>query len=268
MCLFPEELNSYEPKEEDLQRLRGLRPIDDDFMRAMFRENKPLAELVLRILMGKPDLTVDSLETQADMKQVAGARSICLDVLATSESKKFDIEVQRADKGAEPHRARYHASVLDVENLKPKQKYDELPIIYVIFITENDIFDKGAALYPIERINTTTGQPFGDDEHILYVNGQYRDDSEIGKLMHDFSCSDPDDMKIDLMRESASIYKKTESGVRFMCKAMEDMRNEEKQRTLLEAIRSLMKNLNLSFDDAAKGLGLSEKDRAIYKSML
>ena len=26
---------------------------------------------------------------------------------------------------------------------------------------------------------------FGDGEHILYVYGEYRDDSDIGKLMHE-----------------------------------------------------------------------------------
>ena len=31
-------------------------------------------------------------------------------------------------------------------------------------------------------------------EDVLYVNGKYRGDDEVGKLMHDFSCTDPDDM--------------------------------------------------------------------------
>ncbi len=36
--------------QEDLAKLRGLRLIDDDFMRCIFRDNIPLAQLVLRIL--------------------------------------------------------------------------------------------------------------------------------------------------------------------------------------------------------------------------
>ena len=35
------------------------------------------------------------------------------------------------------------------------------------------------------------------DAHILYVNGKYRGDGEVGKLMHDFSCTDPDDMNYE-----------------------------------------------------------------------
>ena len=60
--------------QEDLQRLRGFRPIDDDFMRGLFRKNIPLAQLVLRIITGKKDLIITNCETQADMKRVTGAR--------------------------------------------------------------------------------------------------------------------------------------------------------------------------------------------------
>ena len=124
--------------QEDLQRLRGLRPIDDDFMRCLFKDNIPLAELVLRIITGKPDLVITGCQTQKDMKRLAGARSICLDAYGTDASgKKYDLEVQREDKGADPHRARYHSSVMDVENLDAGQEFSELPDTFTIFIIEN-----------------------------------------------------------------------------------------------------------------------------------
>ena len=110
--------------QEDLQRLRLLRPIDDDFMRCLFKDNIPLAEFVLRIITDKPDLIITDCETQKDMKRLAGARSICLDAYGTdSAGKKYDLEVQRQDKGADPHRARYHSSVMDIENLHSGQEF-------------------------------------------------------------------------------------------------------------------------------------------------
>ncbi len=48
-----------------MAKLRGLRPIDDDFMRCIFRDNEPLAQLVLRIVLKKDDLIVEHVETQA-----------------------------------------------------------------------------------------------------------------------------------------------------------------------------------------------------------
>ncbi len=156
--------------QEDLKRLQLLRPIDDDFMRCLFKDNIPLAEFVLRIITGKQDLIITSCETQKDMKRLAGARSICLDAYGTdSQGKKYDLEIQGADKGADPHRARYHSSVIDVENLHSGQELEELPDTYVIFITEKDFYRKDEPIYPIERVNLVTGKPFEDGEHILYV---------------------------------------------------------------------------------------------------
>lgn len=213
--------------QEDLQRLRGFRPIDDTFMRGLFKDNIPLAELVLRIIVGKPDLTLTKCETQADLKRVTGARSICLDAYATdSTGKKYDIEIQRSDNGADPHRARYHSSEIDVDNLDQTQDYRELPDTYVIFITEKDYYKAGEPVYAIQRMNLTLGQPFDDGTHILYVNGEYRDDSDIGKLMHDFNCTDADDMNFPLFAEKTRYLKENPKGVGEMCKVMEDLRVE------------------------------------------
>ena len=67
-----------EQHQKDLQRLAQLRPIDDDLMRCLLKDNIPLAEFVLRIITGKKDLMITDCETQRDMKRLAGARSILL----------------------------------------------------------------------------------------------------------------------------------------------------------------------------------------------
>lgn len=91
--------------------------------------------------------------------------------------------------------------MLDVENLDAGQEFVELPDTYTIFITEKDFYGMGEPIYVVERINLTTGKNFEDGEHILYVNGEFRGESEIGKLMHDFNCTEADDMNFDLMAE-------------------------------------------------------------------
>ena len=74
--------------EANLQKLQELRPIDDEFMRCMFKDNIPLAEMVLRIITGKRDLIITECETQRDMKRLAGARSICLDAYGADSTGK------------------------------------------------------------------------------------------------------------------------------------------------------------------------------------
>lgn len=239
--------------QEDLQRLRKLRPIDDDFMRCLFKDNIPLAEFVLRIITGRRDLVITGCETQKDMKRLAGARSICLDAYGTdANGKRYDLEIQRQDKGADPHRARYHSSVLDIENLHSGQEFGELPDTYIIFITEKDVFGVGEPFYPVERINLVTGKSFEDGEHILYVNGEYRGESDIGKLMHDFNCTTADDMNFELMAQSMRYLKENPKGVSEMCKVMEDMRYESLKEGRKEGLREGMKDAALRMLDAGK----------------
>ena len=223
---------------KDLERLRSFRPMDDDFMRCLFKDNIPLAELVLRIITGKPDLIITDCQTQKDMKRLGGARSVCLDAYGTdSAGKKYDMEIQREDKGADPHRARYHSSVMDIENLDAGQEFHALPDTFTIFILEKDFYGKGEPLYLIERMNLTTGEPFADGEHILYVNGAYRGDSELGKLMHDFNCTSADEMNFELMAERTRYLKENPKGVSEMCKVIEEMRREEREEGIQEGIR-------------------------------
>ena len=79
--------------EDDLRTIENFRPLDDNFMRELFRNDLPLAQLVLRIITGIEDLQLTSQETQYDMNRLLGARSICLDVFGTdSKGRKFDLE--------------------------------------------------------------------------------------------------------------------------------------------------------------------------------
>ncbi len=258
-------LTSEEQHKKDLERLEKMRPLDDDLMRELFRNNIPLAQFVLRIMTGKDDLVITSEETQYDMERLLGARSICLDVLATdSEGRKFNLEIQRADKGATPQRARYHSSAMDVEFLSAKQNFDELPITYVIFVTENDVRKGNRPVYTFERADIVTGESFGDGEYILFVNGAYtnqEDNSDLAKLIHDFRCNDADDMYFDLMAERTRYYKKSPKGVSHMCKIMEDMRNEAaKEAERLKAIQFAINLLNRgkeTFEEIAEDSGLT-----------
>ena len=245
-------------QQKDLQRLEQLRPIDDDFMRCLFKDNIPLAELVLRIITGKKDLVITDCETQKDMKRLGGARSVCLDAYGTdSDMKKYDLEIQRADKGADPHRARYHSSVLDIENLHSGQEFQELPDTYTIFITEKDFFGMGKPVYPIERMNLAAGNFFEDGEHILYVNGEYKGESDIGRLMHDFNCTRADDMKFELMAERTRYLKENPKGVSEMCKVMEDMRNETLKESAINTAKRMIAMGKYALEEIVSISGLS-----------
>ncbi|MDO5423171.1 MAG: PD-(D/E)XK nuclease family transposase [Eubacteriales bacterium] len=207
--------------QEDLQRLKNFRLLDDDFLTKCFEGNTECIELVLRIVLDKPDLKVVDVRTQVFVENLLN-RSVKLDILATdSTGRKINVEIQRADKGAGRRRARYNCSMLDANLLEKGEDFDTLPEAFVIFITENDVMKKGKPLYQIERCFLDTGERFDDGSHILYVNGAYRDETPIGKLMHDFSCTSPSDMYYDVLADRVRFFKESKEGIAVMCKEIQ-----------------------------------------------
>lgn len=93
---------------EDLDRLKRFRLMDDDFMSKVFDHNTEATQLLLSIILERNDLTVHSVEVQKEFQAVVG-HSVKFDVFDTDENgKPYDIEIQRADRGASPRRARYN----------------------------------------------------------------------------------------------------------------------------------------------------------------
>ncbi len=82
-------------------------------------------------------------------------------------------------------------------------------------------------IYPVERYITI------GEESIVWGRFAYsiceREISgemmKLEKLMHDFSCTDPDDMNYEILAKKQDILSRTKR-VATMCKLMEDMRNE------------------------------------------
>ena len=213
-------------KEEYLEKLKQFRLMDDDFMSKCFEDNIECTELVIRIVLNREDLKIEKVHTQHRIKNLQG-RSIILDIYATDgQGKKYNIEIQRSDKGAHAKRARYNSSLIDANITEPGEAYENLAETYVIFITEKDVLGYGLPIYHIERTIQEVGELLDDEEHIIYVNGEYRDDSPIGILMQDFSCTDPEKIHYKQLADRMRYFKEDEKGVAVMCKMMEDMRNE------------------------------------------
>lgn len=211
--------------QEDLQRLRGFRLLDDDFMTKVF-EDISCAELLLRIILNDEGIRVLEAHSQRGIKNLQG-RSVKLDILAVdSHNCVFNVEVQRSDRGAGAKRTRYNSALIDANVTEPGDQYEDLNETFVIFITENDVMKAGLPIYHIDRVVRETGKLFEDEEHIIYVNSQIKDETKLGRLMHDFSCTDAKDMYNKVLADRVRYFKEDERGVEIMCREMEIMRNQ------------------------------------------
>lgn len=239
-------------REKDLLYIQNFSLLDDDFMSKCFENNIECTELVLHVILNKDDLKVRKVTTQYSIKNLQG-RSVRLDIHALDSSGKiYNIEIQRADKGAGAQRARYNSSIIDANTLIAGADFSLLPETYVIFITENDIIGKNLPIYHVDRVISETGKYFNDGSHIIYVNASHKSDTPLGTLMHDFSCKNPDEMKYPILAERVKYFKKDEEGISIMCKAMEEMRNEAAYEANIKNAIRMLKIDKLTIEEIAE----------------
>ena len=203
----------------DLEILAGLRLMDDDFFSEVLDGKKEAVQFILNTVLERSDLEVIQTQTQRTYRS-ASRHSISLDIWARDkEGRIADIEIQRADKGTGAKRARIHSSMMDRDLLGKGQGYDALAETYVIFIVQNDKYRAGLPVYHIDRtIRELDHRSFGDEAHILYVNGEFQDlDHPIGRLVHDLWCTSADDMLNRVLADEVRYMKETEEGRTYMC---------------------------------------------------
>lgn len=236
-------------KEKEIQKIiRDFRLLDDDFMSKVFDEKTfECIQFVLRIILDDDDLVVIDSSTQKERKSITG-HSVKFDVYAkTGAGQEIDVEIQRADNGAVPQRARYNSALLDSGMLTKNTDYSKLKDSYVIFITEKDVLKSGKAIYHIDRtIKEIDNELFQDGSHIIYVNGEYVGNDKIGQLMHDFRCDEPSEMNFKILKDRTE-YLKEKGGYNAMCKSVEDFGKriaEEVTKEVTEEVTEKVKNEN------------------------
>ena len=270
-----------------LEKIKQLRLMDDTFFNSCFDGNIPCMEVVLRAVLGNDRLRVTEVITQQSVPNLYG-RAVRFDALATDGETIYDIEIQRSDEGAVPRRARFNSSMIDSREVSKGTLFPDLPETYVIFITEHDVWKRGKPLYTVRRTFEDTEEVFNDGTHILYVNGECQNESPLGRLMHDFFCSDPNDMYSDVLAERVRFFKEDEKGVAAMCNVMKEIyddgfasgeaqgeargevrgeiRGAETER--IKSIKNLISSLGITAEAAMDALKIAKTDQPKYLALL
>ena len=256
-----------------MERIKNLRLIDDELMTIVFNGDKEATELLIRILLNRNDLKVTKSMTQEQKHNLFG-RSVKLDIVAEDIFRtEYNIEIQRADKGAGAKRIRYHQAMLDSHTLKKQEAFETLPNLYIIFILEHDIFGRNEPVYSVTKslnIKDEDGNNllFDDGCNIMYINGEYRGDDALGRLMHDFSTPNADEMIYDRLAEKVRFYKQNETGVQMASKIVEEYGDERAAEAYkdgahdkaVESAKNFLKmNVN-SIEQIAQGTGLTVEE--------
>lgn len=169
--------------------IASLRPIDD-IMFEKLMENPKVCEEILRIILDDDTLSVLEVVQQASIKNLRG-RSVRLDALCTlGNGSKCNVEVQRADNDDHQRRVRYNASVVTSNIVSPGERFEDVPDLIMVYISEFDIFGQGRVIYHVERFIQEDMWCVNNGLHEIYVTAKQTDKSLLGDLMRSFLESD------------------------------------------------------------------------------
>ena len=75
---------------------------------------------------------------------------------------------------------------MDAEYLEKGKEYNEMPEVYVIYISETDIWETQETESPVERHLKGQIEEYNDGQHTIYINAAIDDGSPKAALMRYF----------------------------------------------------------------------------------
>lgn len=223
----------------------------DDIMFAILAENPKLCQEMLRTILGDNKLEVKDVITQASKRNIYG-RSVVLDALCTlGNGVKCNIEIQRSDNDNHFKRVRFNASSITFKDSNPGDKFSGVLELYIVYISEFDVFGDGYAIYHTNNVVRETGKIIDDGLNVVYVNATGKKiscdkEKDIVELMECFLQKEVNNPKFPELSKEMKRLKHDEGGREVVCKAVEDVYEKgiEKgaKEERMKAIRTMLVN--------------------------
>lgn len=232
--------------EQKKRKVQDFRPIDDVFFEVLAND-VPFCEELLRTILEDQKLVVNDVIVQSSERNMYG-RSVRLDALCTlGNGEKCNIEVQRSDNDDHLKRVRFNASSITVKESQVGDRFEDVAEVYVVYISEFDIFDGERTIYHVENVIRETGEQVDDGLHRIFVNTVYNDGSDIADLMSCFTQKQVNNPKFPVLTRRMNELKNEEGGLNIMCEVMQKYEQIAAKKERIEAIQNMIE------------LGLSEE---------
>jgi len=210
------------------------------------------------------------------------SKGIRLDVYVEDEANRsFDIEIQLTDNDNLSKRMRYYLELIDLDKL-PKGKsvkYKSLGESYVIFICLFDVFGYGYQLYDFDIVCKRNHDiKFNDGTHRIFLCTEGAD-SELGEEVRNFlEYVAGRGIKSNFVRELDETVQRVklskEWRLSFMTYELTLLEREEqgeergRENAIIANLRSVMRKLNISAENAMDFLDVPKEEQSYYVSKL
>lgn len=226
--------------EEKRLKVRDMRPIDDVFFE-MLANSKEVCQEMLRVILEDDKLVVIDSITQSSERNLYG-RSVRLDALCElSNGTRVNIEVQRSNNDDHLRRARFNASSITIKESNPSTKFEDIPDLYIVYISEFDFLNGGRTIYHIDKVLRETKTVVDDGLHEIFVNTVIDDKTNIAELMSCFLKKEVNNPKFPALSAEVRRLKETERGVESMCEIMKKYEQLAVNEERIRGIQALIK---------------------------
>lgn len=242
---------------------------------------KEAYEDVLSIILNESDLRLQEVKVEQVILNKSGKRAIRLDAWAQDvRDRQFDMEMQNDTDGDNVcKRSRYYQSLIDTPILKSgrQTKYKNLPLTTIIFITQDDIFNRDLAMYTFaERCEEVADLRLEDGTSKIFLNMtskngrpelvsllQYMKDTTLDNK--NITEKDERIVRLDkIVNEVKQSEEWEDAGMTIyemgMEQGMERGMEQGSLRSMIRHVESVMKNLHLSLQEACAGLEISVEE--------
>ncbi len=195
----------------------------DNIFASVALEDEDACQYVLQKITGNTDLDVTYAKGQYRLQNLTAKDSI-LDIYAEdSHGSMYNVELQKDGTVDHPHRTRCYGSALDKTSLDKGDKYNEMPDVHVIYVSETDVMNTGETVCPVEKTLGKNKSTYSDGRNITYVNAGVDDGSDVAELMKYFKTADPNDMRFGALSERVRFLKTKKGGYEEMNDFVETM---------------------------------------------
>ena len=241
---------------------------NDTFM--LFAQHKNFCQEFLRVILQDKKLEVLENDIQKNLP-TAFSKDVILDMFCKlGDGSIVNVEIQLTDEVGHERRIFMYASKIKSYLTEVGTKYKDLKDIITIYLTKDDILKKGSTVYEVKMdIVSDQGEyisPWDAGLKVYYVNTVGLTNKNINEYLQLLLDKTTFNKKYKVTSKTKKEY--YEKGGQKMSKELRQMMEEErtkgkkegKKEGMIEAFVGMVKDGLLSMKDAAKRLGMTEKE--------
>ena len=141
-----------------------------------------------------------------------------------------NVEVQKRNDKDHVRRVRFNSAIVTTNITDPGTKFENVPDLIIIYVTEFDIFNKGQVKYVVDSVLRGYGDIVNDGVVRIFINCANKDETKVSKLMTVFRGDVTYRKEFSKTNEIIKKYTEKEEGISQMSNFVQELFGEELQK--------------------------------------